>query len=103
MLFDGLDLENLGTYRTHKEPMQIVSNRYGSRKVFFEAPPSEKVFSEMETFIQWFNSKDQSQSILETVHKLSFGRFWGSFDLFSTLFRGGISNFVYDPPKKSRK
>ncbi|HAB98638.1 MAG TPA: DUF4172 domain-containing protein [Parachlamydiales bacterium] len=64
MLFDGLDLENLGTYRTHKEPMQIVSNRYGSRRVFFEAPPSKRLFSEMEAFIQWFNSKDQSQSIL---------------------------------------
>ena len=30
---------DLGKYRTHKKPMQIVSNRYGSPKVFYEAPP----------------------------------------------------------------
>lgn len=51
-------------YRTHAEPMQIVSNRYDSPKVFFEAPPSTKVFQEMEAFVNWFNSTKASESIL---------------------------------------
>ncbi len=43
-----------GHYRTHEDPMQIVSNRYGSTKVFFEAPPSQRVPQEMGAFIEWF-------------------------------------------------
>lgn len=53
-----------GKYRTHIEPMQIISNRYDSKKVFFEAPPSAKVLKEMTRFISWFNSISTSESIL---------------------------------------
>lgn len=64
-LFSGSShISDTGTYRTHKEPMQIVSNRYDSPLVFFEAPPSSKVPREMEVFIQWFNSWSPSDSIL---------------------------------------
>ncbi len=53
-----------GRYRTHIEPMQIVSNRFDSTKVFFEAPPSSQVPDEMEAFIAWFNQTKESGSIL---------------------------------------
>ncbi len=53
-----------GQYRTHEEPMQIVSNQYGSSKVFFEAPPSEIVPKEMAGFIEWFNASSPTESIL---------------------------------------
>ena len=49
-------IEDWGKYRAHEEPMQIVSHKYGSPKVFFEAPPSNRVFNEMTAFIEWFNS-----------------------------------------------
>ena len=49
------DLADIGHYRTSKEPMQIVSGRIGASKVHFEAPPSERVSSEMNRFIAWFN------------------------------------------------
>lgn len=61
---DSSILTDRGKYRSFKEPMQIVSNRYGSPKVFFEAPPSEKVLFEMTKFIDWFNSSHVSESIL---------------------------------------
>ena len=65
MLFnDQSHISDYGKYRTHAEPMQIVSNRYGSTRVFFEAPPSAKVFAEMEAFIDWFNHSNLSGSIL---------------------------------------
>lgn len=54
-----------GKYRTHNEPMQIVSNRYDSPRVYFEAPPSTKIPAEMESFIQWFNTHDNTKTILE--------------------------------------
>jgi Fic family protein len=50
------NISDIGSYRTHSEPMQIVSNKFGSNKVYFEAPPSEVVFKEMEGFIRWYNS-----------------------------------------------
>lgn len=56
--------EKCQQYRTHVEPMQIVSNRYDSSKVFFEAPPSARVFDEMTVFIDWFNSKRAKGSVL---------------------------------------
>ena len=36
------DLEAIGQYRTHHEPMQIVSGAVYAPKVHFEAPPSAK-------------------------------------------------------------
>jgi Fic family protein len=57
-------VDDCGRYRTHVEPMQIVSHRYGSLKIFFEAPPSEKVPKEMVAFVDWFNSTNASASIL---------------------------------------
>lgn len=66
MLFKDRSLHSdIGKYRTHVEPMQIVSGRLDSSpRVFFEAPPSEKVFHEMEMFIDWFNSTRSSEPIL---------------------------------------
>ncbi len=65
MLFkNSSSITDSGKYRTHAEPMQIVSNRYDSPRVFFEAPPSERVFHEMTVFVDWFNSTNVSGSIL---------------------------------------
>ncbi|MEM7486992.1 MAG: Fic family protein [Bacteroidota bacterium] len=63
MLFDwhttlmkGNTQVQIGQWRTHSAPMQIVSGAIGREKVYFEAPPSSKVPSEMDGFIQWFNT-----------------------------------------------
>lgn len=45
----------IGGWRSHTEPMQIVSGAFGKEKVHFEAPPSAKVPAEMKRFIKWFN------------------------------------------------
>lgn len=49
------DLKTVGGYRKHSEPMQIVSAAIHDPKVYFEAPPSVQVPSEMARFIDWFN------------------------------------------------
>lgn len=46
----------VGKWRTHKEPMQVVSGAMGKQKVHFEAPPSAAVAKEMNAFIKWFNA-----------------------------------------------
>lgn len=48
-------LHGVGRYRTHEEPMQVVSGRAHAPTVHFEAPPSAQVPGEMATFLEWFN------------------------------------------------
>ena len=49
------DLGNVGCYRTHSEPMHVVSGAVDGPTVHFEAPPSDRVPDEMDTFLDWFN------------------------------------------------
>ncbi len=57
MLSNGRrDLHDIGCYRTHEEAMQVISGPLHRPKVHFEAPPSERVQSEMESFLEWFNA-----------------------------------------------
>jgi len=49
------DLADVGRYRTHADPMQVVSGPIHRPKVHFEAPPSERVPAEMDAFVDWFN------------------------------------------------
>lgn len=49
------NIETVGGYRKHKEPMQVISGRFDRPKIHFEAPPSVRVKSEMTALIAWFN------------------------------------------------
>jgi len=49
------DLKDIGRYRSHMEPMQIVSGPLHAPKVHFEAPPSADMPYEMSRCIDWFN------------------------------------------------
>lgn len=49
------DLSDIGRYRTHAEPMQVVSGAVYEPTIHFEAPPSKRVAKEMRRFLAWFN------------------------------------------------
>lgn len=55
LTYSRQDLNDIGRYRTHTDPMQIVSGAIYAPKVHFEAPPSAQMQAEMERFIAWFN------------------------------------------------
>jgi Fic family protein len=56
MLLSGdASIKVIGGYRTHADPMQVVSGPFHKRKVHFEAPPSARVPAEMKRFVTWFN------------------------------------------------
>lgn len=55
MLMQGARGINIGTWRDHEEPMQVVSGVIGKEVVHYEAPPSKAVPEEMNNFINWFN------------------------------------------------
>ena len=48
------NLRDVGRYRTGAEPMQVVSGVIGQHRVHFEAPPSSRLLSEMQRFLDWF-------------------------------------------------
>jgi Fic family protein len=55
MLLRGTRGIQVGAWRTHEEPMQVVSGAIGKQKVHYEAPPSGQVPAEMNRFIRWLN------------------------------------------------
>ncbi len=59
MLMKGSKGIQIGQWRSHEEPMQIVAGAIGREVVHFEAPPSNSVSSEMLKFIGWFNESQQ--------------------------------------------
>jgi Fic family protein len=48
-------VKTIGAYRTHREPMQVVSGPIHKPTVHFEAPPSQNMPAEMRRFTGWFN------------------------------------------------
>ena len=50
------DVKDIGRYRTHEEPMQVVSGAIYQPTIHFEAPPSSRMPSEMERFLEWFKA-----------------------------------------------
>jgi Fic family protein len=55
MLMQGNTRINIGIWRKHEDPMQVISGAVGKEKIHFEAPPSSQVPKEMKRFIKWFN------------------------------------------------
>ena len=50
------DVKDIGRYRTHQEPMQVVSGAIYQPTIHFEAPPSSVMASEMGRFLEWFKA-----------------------------------------------
>lgn len=70
----------VGVWRTHAEPMQIISGAMGKEKVHFEAPPSTALPKEMAQFIDWFNKTNPN----------------GSEPILNALTRAGIAHLYFE-------
>jgi len=60
VMADSNDLQ-IGCWRKDLEPMQIISGPIGREKVHYEAPPSGRLDSEMDAFLDWFNRTQPTQ------------------------------------------
>jgi Fic family protein len=61
------DLDVIGDYRKHKEPMQIVSGNISNQKLYYEAPPSKLLNKEMDAFIKWYNTNLKNEVACPTL------------------------------------
>ena len=57
------------------EPMQVVSGRLDKQVVHFEAPPRDRLESELDNFITWFNDSYQ-QSDFDPLLRAAITHFW---------------------------
>jgi Fic family protein len=48
-------------------PMQVVSGALGKEKLHFEAPPSDQVPTEMNQFLEWYNTEDKLDLVLKAA------------------------------------
>lgn len=68
-----LVIPQTGCWRTHKDAMQIVSGPIHNPTIHFEAPPSDRVPAEMESFLQWFNG---SSCELPGIARAAIAHLW---------------------------
>jgi Fic family protein len=50
------DIQAIGRYRDHDDPMQVVSGPIHKPRIHFEAPPSVFMAEEMQHFTAWFSA-----------------------------------------------
>lgn len=73
------DIVDIGSYRSHDEPMQIVSGAFGRERVHFEAPPSDRLTNEMSKLFEWLERTSPDGS-----------------DPLSALTRAGIAHLWFE-------
>lgn len=66
---EGSKIE-IGQYRTHEE--HIVSGMFGREKIHYIAPSPDRVESEMQEFLSWFESDGEESSIIRSA----IGHLW---------------------------
>jgi Fic family protein len=73
---DGSVLRRIetGRYRSHDQPMKIVSGPAGQESVHYAAPPSAAVRAEMNNFQQWFNRTRKSP--LDGIIRAGLSHVW---------------------------
>jgi Fic family protein len=71
------ELKDIGRYRTHADPMQIVSGPLHAPKVHFEAPPSSEVPGEMQRFWEWLDrSAPKGSAPLPALTRAGIAHLW---------------------------
>ncbi len=78
MMMNGRrDLDQIGAYRAHDDPMQIISGASYAPKIHYEAPPSKSVLKEMNAFIKWFNKATPSaHTPLPSIERAGTAHLW---------------------------
>ncbi len=71
--YSGLIKITAGDFRKSGEPMQVVSGPIGRETVHYEAPPSDRVPAELDTFFDWW---DASRGKLDGLVRAAAAHFW---------------------------
>ncbi|MFM9970610.1 MAG: Fic family protein [Burkholderiales bacterium] len=73
----GLARIEVGKYRTHTEPMQIVSGRIGREKIHYVAPASAQVHAQMTRLLAWFRDSAPGGKIrVDGLVRMAIAHLW---------------------------
>ena len=71
------DIVDIGCYRRHDEPMQIVSGAFGQQRVHFEAPPSDRLAKEMGRLLEWLErSAPEGSNPIPAITRAGIAHLW---------------------------
>jgi Fic family protein len=71
------DVADIGSYRRHGEPMQIVSGAFGRERVHFEAPPSDHLAVEMDRLLEWLaQTSPEGANPLPAITRAGIAHLW---------------------------
>ncbi|MDZ7927848.1 MAG: Fic family protein [Agrobacterium sp.] len=71
------DIADIGNYRRHDEPMQIVSGAHGRVRVHFEAPPSDHLAVEMRRLFEWLaQTSPEGPTPLAALARAGIAHLW---------------------------
>lgn len=63
--YSGLSQVKTGGWRDDaRGPMRVVSGPAGRQRVHYQAPPAERLDTEMEAFLEWFHHRDAQEGLL---------------------------------------
>ena len=66
--YSGLQKIRTGEWRDDSTgPMQIVSGPIGRERIHYMAPPAERIADEMQAFLAWFNTDEQTDPVLKAA------------------------------------
>jgi len=66
--YSGLYKITVAQYRGNKDgPMQVVSGAMGKERVHYVAPEADRLETEMNKFIEWFNANDSMDSLIKSA------------------------------------
>jgi Fic family protein len=71
--YSGLHKIQVGQWRSGDEPMRVISGPIGREKIHYEAPPSSKLQSEMDVFLNWWHAR---HSDMEGIIRAAVTHFW---------------------------
>jgi Fic family protein len=70
--YSGLHKIQVGSWRQSPEAMQVVSGPLGKEIIHYEAPPADRIDSEMDHFLQWW---EDSRGAVEGVVRAAIAHF----------------------------
>jgi Fic family protein len=72
--FSGMNKITVGNWRQSiSDPMQVVSGPIGREKIHFEAPPANRLASEIQCLIDWFHNKSED---LDGLVRAAMAHLW---------------------------
>ena len=75
--YSGLYRIKVGKLRDDSQgAMQVVSGGYGRERVHFVAPHADRIFDELDLFLQWLNMPSSQQDNLDLVIKAGIAHLW---------------------------